>query len=229
MAACWRCWARNAPFPFTPSSPAPQQARQARGRPWGWPGLPDPARCSALLMVALSFLCSVHAVPPGTGRPGHLRADFCQWWALCPRILLGESPQGLGLLPGMLPSLLASRDPALFSPTVLCRWPFGMEMPNGWNLWLLHWCHPAHHPAGRPEGEHLNGTGSLVPAEARTEVLPGPIESDRGPSNRLQDKAPPQQTSLICQAALQSVGQRCPHPAPCLEKWGQPRRHQAHR
>ena len=122
---------------------------------------------------ALSFLSSVRAVPPGTGRPGHLRADICQRWALCPRILLGEFPQGLGLLPRMLPSLPASRDPALFSPTVLCRWPFGMEIPSGGNFWLLHWCRPAHHPAGRPEGEDLNGTASLVPVEARTKVLLG--------------------------------------------------------
>ena len=218
------------PFPSTPSSPAPQPARQARSRPWGRPpGTPGPARCSPLLTVALSFLSSVRAVPPRTGEPGHLWADICQRWALCPRILLGEFPQGLGLLPGTFPSLLASRDPALFSPTVLCRWPFGVEMPNGGNFWLLHWCRPAHHPAGRPEGEDLNGTGSLVPAEACTKVLPGPIESDRGPSNRLRDRVPPQQTSLICQAAPQSVRQRCPHPAPCLEKWGQARRPRAHR
>ena len=195
LAARWSCWACNAPFPFTPSSPAPQPARQARSRPWGRPpGTPGPARCSPLLTVALSFLSSVRAVPPGTGEPGHLWADVCQRWALRPRILLGEFPQGLGLLPGMLPSFPASRDPALFSPTVLCQWPFRMEMPSGGNFWLPHWRHPAHNPGGKPEGEDLNGMGSLVPAEART-----------------------QQTSLVCQAALRparrsGAGRGAPEP-----------------
>ena len=131
----WLPWACHGPFPSTTSS----QHGWHRAGPWGQPpGTPGPARCSPLLTVALSFLSSVHAVPPGTGQPGHLRGDICQRWALCPPVLLGEFPRGLGLLPGMLPSYPASRDPALFSPTVLCQWPFGMEKPNGGYFWLLH-------------------------------------------------------------------------------------------
>ena len=96
------------PLPLHPPSPAPQLARQARSRPWGRPPrTPGPARCSLLLTLALSFLSSVRAVPPGTGQPGHLRGDICQRWALCPPVLLGEFPQGLGLLPGVLPSFLS--------------------------------------------------------------------------------------------------------------------------
>ena len=172
MAAHWDCWTCDAPFPSTPStpsSPTPQPTQQAWSRPRGQPpGTPGPARCSPLLTVALSFLSSVHAVPQGTGRPGHLRADICRWWALCPPLLLGEFPPELGLLPGMLTCFLASRDPALFSPTVLCQRPFEMETPYGGNFWLPPGCHPAHNPAGRPEGEDLNRTGRLVLAETHT-------------------------------------------------------------
>ena len=201
------------PFPSTPSSPAPQPARQARSRPWGRPpGTPGPARCSPLLTVALSFLSSVRAVPPRTGEPGHLWADICQRWALCPRILLGEFPQGLGLLPGMLPSFPASRDPALFSPAGLCQWPFGMEMPSGGNFWLPHWRHPAHSPAGRPEGEDLNGTGSLVPAEARTGFAwaqrkrSRPFQPAPGQSPTTADEPRLPGSSAECEAAV---------PTPC--------------
>lgn len=213
VVARWHRWACNAPFPSTSSSPAPQLARQAWSRPWGWPpGTPGPARCSLLLTVALSFLSSVHAVPPGTGRPRHLRSDICQRWAPCPPILLGEFPQGLGLLPGMLPSFLDSRDPALFSPTVLCRWPFGMEMPTGGNFWLLHSCCPAHNPAGRPEGEDLKGTGSLVPAEActgfawaqRKQSRPFQPSPEQSPTSADEPHLPG--SSAECEAAV---------PAPC--------------